>query len=107
MALHAIEDRHGRERSERWGARTLDLDLIQYGVPGTTTERRSADPCVLLPHPRAAQRAFVLAPWLQVDPNAVLRLGPAPSDPVRQVAEVLAGLDRRGVRPGPAGWSPW
>ncbi|MGB8382961.1 MAG: 2-amino-4-hydroxy-6-hydroxymethyldihydropteridine diphosphokinase [Dermatophilaceae bacterium] len=107
VTLHAVEDRHGRERNERWGARALDLDLIQYGMPGTAGERRSRDPDLLLPHPRAAQRAFVLEPWAQVDPDAVLRLGPSPADPVRRVVDVLAGLDRRGVRPGPAGWSPW
>lgn len=64
--LHAIEARHGRVRAERWGDRTLDLDLIAYG------DIRSDDPALLLPHPRAAERAFVLAPWLTVDPDAVL-----------------------------------
>lgn len=64
--LHAIEARHGRERRERWGDRTLDLDLIAYG------DVRSADPALLLPHPRAAERSFVLEPWLALDPDAVL-----------------------------------
>ncbi|BDV29548.1 2-amino-4-hydroxy-6-hydroxymethyldihydropteridine diphosphokinase [Microbacterium terricola] len=64
--LHAIEDRHGRVRRERWGDRTLDLDLIAYG------DARSTDPLLALPHPRAAERDFVLAPWLTVDPDAVL-----------------------------------
>lgn len=64
--LHAIEERHGRERRVRWGDRTLDLDLIAYG------ELRSASPRLVLPHPRAAERDFVLAPWLAVDPDAVL-----------------------------------
>lgn len=64
--LHAIEARHGRERRERWGARTLDLDLIAYG------DVVSDDPRLLLPHPRAAERDFVLAPWLEVDPAAEL-----------------------------------
>ena len=64
--LHAIEARHGRERRERWGDRTLDLDLIAYG------DVRSDDHTLLLPHPRAAERDFVLAPWLSVDPEAVL-----------------------------------
>lgn len=64
--LHAIEARHGRERRERWGDRTLDLDLIAFG------DVRSADPALLLPHPRAAERDFVLGPWLVVDPDAVL-----------------------------------
>jgi 2-amino-4-hydroxy-6-hydroxymethyldihydropteridine diphosphokinase len=71
--LHAIEQRHGRARSLRrspqepgWEDRTLDLDLISYGVVV------SDDPRLLLPHPRAAERDFVLGPWLAVDPEAVL-----------------------------------
>ena len=61
--LHAIEEEHGRERRERWGDRTLDLDLITYG------DVVSDDPHLLLPHPRAAERLFVLDPWLSVDPE--------------------------------------
>ncbi|MEJ1154423.1 2-amino-4-hydroxy-6-hydroxymethyldihydropteridine diphosphokinase [Microbacterium sp. Mu-86] len=64
--LHAIENRHGRERRERWGDRTLDLDLIAFG------EVTSDDPELLIPHPRAAEREFVLAPWLGLDRDAVL-----------------------------------
>lgn len=64
--LHAIEERHGRERRVRWGDRTLDLDLVTYG------DLRSDAPGLLLPHPRAVERDFVLAPWLEVDPDAVL-----------------------------------
>ena len=64
--LHAIEARHGRERRERWGDRTLDLDLIAYG------DLRSDAPELLLPHPRAAERDFVLEPWLTVDADATL-----------------------------------
>lgn len=71
--LHAIEQRHGRVRSARrsaneagWEDRTLDLDLVAYG------DVVSDDPRLLLPHPRAAQRDFVLEPWLAVDPDAVL-----------------------------------
>ncbi|KAA9106517.1 2-amino-4-hydroxy-6-hydroxymethyldihydropteridine diphosphokinase [Microbacterium rhizomatis] len=64
--LHAIEARHGRERRERWGDRTLDLDLIAYG------DVSSATPTLILPHPRAAERDFVLAPWVSLDPDAVL-----------------------------------
>ena len=77
--LHAIEERHGRERRERWGDRTLDLDLIAYG------DVVSEDPRLMLPHPRAVERDFVLAPWLQVDPEAVL-------PGVGRVDEVLARL---------------
>lgn len=65
-ALHEIEQRHGRVRLERWGDRTLDLDIVSFG------DVRSADPALTLPHPRAAERLFVLDPWLAVDPDAVL-----------------------------------
>ena len=64
--LHRIEAAHGRERAERWGDRTLDLDLVAYGAV------TSADPRLRLPHPRAAEREFVLVPWLDVDPDAAL-----------------------------------
>lgn len=64
--LHAIEDEHGRERHERWGDRTLDLDLIAYG------DERSDDDRLQLPHPRAVERLFVLEPWLALDAEAVL-----------------------------------
>jgi 2-amino-4-hydroxy-6-hydroxymethyldihydropteridine diphosphokinase len=64
--LHRIEAEHGRVRAERWGDRTLDLDLIAYG------DVRSDDPRLMLPHPRAAERSFVLGPWLAVDRHAVL-----------------------------------
>lgn len=77
--LHAIEGRHGRERRERWGSRTLDLDLIAYG------DVRSDDPALVLPHPRAAERDFVLDPWLRIDPDAVL-------PGVGRVAELRAAL---------------
>ncbi len=65
-ALQAIEAEHGRVRTTHWGDRTLDLDLIDYGG------QVSADARLVLPHPRAHERAFVLQPWLDVDPHAVL-----------------------------------
>ena len=64
--LQAIESEHGRVRAEHWGDRTLDLDLIDFGG------QVSADARLELPHPRAWQRAFVLQPWLDVDPDAVV-----------------------------------
>ena len=64
--LNRIEDEHGRVRLERWGDRTLDLDLVVHGDTVVDTPR------LTLPHPRAAERSFVLEPWLQVDPEAVL-----------------------------------
>ena len=64
--LHGIEASFGRVRDEVWGDRTLDLDLIDCGGL-----KRHND-TITIPHPRAWQRAFVLAPWLQVQPDAVL-----------------------------------
>jgi len=63
---HRIEARHGRVREERWGDRTLDIDIVDFD--GTVSD----DPQLTLPHPRAAERAFVLAPWLAVDATATL-----------------------------------
>ncbi|KRE37407.1 2-amino-4-hydroxy-6-hydroxymethyldihydropteridine pyrophosphokinase [Janibacter sp. Soil728] len=87
--LHAVEARHGRVREVRWGARTLDLDLIQYGDPASGADVVSDDLLLTLPHPRAHQRGFVLQPWSRVDPDAVLRVG----DRVVPVVELLAGVD--------------
>jgi len=66
MKMQAIELAAGRERLERWGARTLDLDLILAGDLEIDTE------FLTLPHPRAHERRFVLDPWLEVDPQAIL-----------------------------------
>ncbi len=97
--LHRIEERHGRTREVRWGARTLDLDLVQYGSPGEPGEVRSDDPELTLPHPRAGERAFVLVPWLAADPDARLRIGDAAhAGAVAAVADLVAGLDLGGVR---------
>ena len=64
--LHGIEKSLGRERLERWGPRTIVLDLIQYG-----SLLSSADE-LTLPHPRAHERRFVLEPWISIDPEAIL-----------------------------------
>jgi len=64
--LHGIEKALGRERLEKWGPRTIDLDLIQYG-----SLLSSADE-LTLPHPRAYERRFVLEPWVSIDPEAIL-----------------------------------
>ncbi|WP_026530029.1 2-amino-4-hydroxy-6-hydroxymethyldihydropteridine diphosphokinase [Haematomicrobium sanguinis] len=62
----SVENRHHRTREVRWGPRTLDIDIITYA------EERSDDPALTLPHPRAAERAFVLQPWAWMDPEATL-----------------------------------
>jgi 2-amino-4-hydroxy-6-hydroxymethyldihydropteridine diphosphokinase len=77
--LQAIEAEHGRVRDEHWGDRTLDLDLIDFGG------RVSVDERLELPHPRAWQRAFVLQPWLDVEPEAVLA-GRGPIAELRRAA---------------------
>lgn len=59
-ALLAIEAAHGRARGERWGPRTLDLDLLVYGDAVINTSR------LTVPHPELAQRAFVLVPLAEV-----------------------------------------
>jgi len=78
----AAEAQAGRARTVRWGPRTLDVDVVLAdGAP---------PPGLLLPHPRAHERAFVLAPWLEVQPAALL--------PGRgAVADLLSGLDVTGV----------
>lgn len=87
---HRAERAAHRERLVRWGARTLDVDVITYG------DWRSEDPELTVPHPRAHERAFVLAPWHAADPQARLP-GHGP------VAELLArAADRADLRPGPA-----
>jgi len=102
--LHAIEADHGRVRETRWGARTLDLDLIQYGAPGSGSDLVSTDPELLLPHPRAHERAFVLAPWLSVDAEAELRVGEM-LVPLTELLERAERSNPGGIRPGPQ-WSP-
>ncbi|HYP44840.1 MAG TPA: 2-amino-4-hydroxy-6-hydroxymethyldihydropteridine diphosphokinase [Propionibacteriaceae bacterium] len=80
----AIEDAYGRVRAERWAPRTLDVDLI---LVGRTT---LAESDLKLPHPLAHQRAFVLLPWLEIDPGASLPGQGA-------VEELLAAVDTSGV----------
>jgi 2-amino-4-hydroxy-6-hydroxymethyldihydropteridine diphosphokinase len=63
---HAVEQTYGRVRHERYGARTLDIDVITWG------DEVSTDPVLTLPHPRAHERAFVLRPLADVAPDLVL-----------------------------------
>lgn len=83
-SLQAIEQAWHRRRDERWGPRTLDIDILAVGDLVMDTERLE------LPHPRAHERAFVLVPWFAADPAAVI--------PGRgRVADLLAGVDRSEV----------
>ncbi|RFU86328.1 2-amino-4-hydroxy-6-hydroxymethyldihydropteridine diphosphokinase [Streptomyces triticagri] len=83
---HAVEEAFHRVRDEHWGPRTIDVDIVSY------QDVLSEDPDLVLPHPRAHQRAFVLAPWHDVDPEAQLP-GRGP------VAELLEAVTREGVAP--------
>ncbi|MEU0092975.1 2-amino-4-hydroxy-6-hydroxymethyldihydropteridine diphosphokinase [Kribbella sp. NPDC006257] len=82
---HAVEQAFGRERSVPGAPRTLDVDLITYGKKEISTDE------LTVPHPRAHERAFVLAPWLDIESDAVLPgVGP--------VAELLAKVGSDGVK---------
>jgi len=144
-ALHAVEAQHGRVRTERWGDRTLDLDLVDLegvrvdgdtgghdaGTHDAGTHDAGTDEVGLdeaggdeagaggtagaasrlrLPHPRAAERDFVLAPWLEVDPAArltgqgtvadllaALPTGSGPLRPMPGEAPLAAPADPRGA----------
>lgn len=89
--LHAcqqVENAHGRVREEHWGPRTVDIDIVTYGATVAVADDLE------LPHPRAHQRAFVLEPWAQVAPDAVLPgLGGGPVAALAQTAP-----DRGGIR---------
>jgi len=83
-ALHGIENRHARRRSVRNAPRTLDLDLLLYGMLVAREEG------LILPHPRMHERAFVLLPLAEIAPDTLVP-GHAP------VSRLLAQADRSGV----------
>ncbi|HEY2644303.1 MAG TPA: 2-amino-4-hydroxy-6-hydroxymethyldihydropteridine diphosphokinase [Galbitalea sp.] len=90
VQLNGIEAAHGRVRETPWGDRTLDIDIVT--MDGLTM----ATDILILPHPRAHERSFVLVPWLEIDPDAALpglgrvdRLLPAHADVRRYPAEGL------------------
>ncbi len=82
---HEVERAFGRDRhkEERWGPRSLDIDLLTYG------EDTIDDPDLTLPHPRLFERAFVLVPLLEIAPNAIIA--------GRSLREALARLDQSGI----------
>ena len=81
----AIEDAFGRERGERNAPRTLDVDLVVVGDALSDTEQ------LRLPHPRAHERAFVVVPWFEVDPNGAI--------PGRgRLIDLVPALDTTGLR---------
>lgn len=80
-----IEQQFGRERTHRWAARTLDIDIVAY------SDMRVNEPDLVIPHPQAAFRLFVLSPWLELDPEATLA-------GVGRVADIAAALEAVGTR---------
>lgn len=81
----SIEDAMDRVRTVRWGPRTLDIDIVLFG------DVASADPALTLPHPRAHERAFVLVPWRDLEPDAAL-------PGYGQVADLAAAIADAAVR---------
>ncbi|MDP3257782.1 MAG: 2-amino-4-hydroxy-6-hydroxymethyldihydropteridine diphosphokinase [Bosea sp. (in: a-proteobacteria)] len=84
----SLEREGGRERRERWGPRTLDIDILNYG--GETID----EPGLQVPHPRIAERAFVLAPLAEIAPGQVIG--------GRTVAELLKAVVDESIRRDPA-----
>jgi len=92
-SLQDIEKSHGRERSVRWGPRTLDLDIVAADTAPVDSSR------LTVPHPRAAEREFVLRPLVEVWPEAPLGIGVTASSALSEIGD--QGVDRLGV-----GWLP-
>jgi 2-amino-4-hydroxy-6-hydroxymethyldihydropteridine diphosphokinase len=108
--LHAVEARFGRKRAQRWGLRTLDIDLLAVGdsvLPDTETQDRwrlmpietqirATPEQLILPHPRLQDRAFVLVPLADVAPDWV---HPRTGLTVLQMLAALPAADRDAVTP--------
>jgi len=92
---HELEAASDRVRTERWGPRTLDVDLVT--CHDGQREMTSSDDELTLPHPAAHLRAFVLVPWLAVDPKATLTVAGEPR-PVAHLLDELEPAERDGVR---------
>ena len=82
--LQKIENEHGRERKEHWGARTLDLDILIFG------QQRIHNTRLIIPHPRIEERAFVLVPLIELEPNFCSASG-------KSTADLLAKCSDQGI----------
>ncbi len=83
-ALQAIENAHGRVRKERWGPRTLDLDILMYGDEVINNKR------LTVPHPEISHRCFVLAPLAEIEPDCVI-------PEIGQVKKLLKSVEKDGL----------
>ena len=101
-ACHRVEQAHHRTREVRWGPRTLDIDIIAIEQrPAEATDGAenpwepvlSTDPVLTLPHPRARERAFVLVPWAEANPQALLPISPDRKVAVIHQAYVVSRAD--------------
>jgi 2-amino-4-hydroxy-6-hydroxymethyldihydropteridine diphosphokinase len=92
---HELEAAAGRVRARRWGPRTLDVDLVI--CHDGQLEVASCDDELTLPHPLAHRRAFVLIPWLALEPDAMLTVGGQPRS-VAALLDELQPAERDGVR---------
>lgn len=92
-----LEQAAQRTREVHWGPRTLDVDVISV-VDDNGVAVRQHDPVLTLPHPRAALRAFVLVPWLDVDPAATLHADDGSVDRVDEIVAQLDSSEVAGVR---------
>lgn len=88
-ALQTIENQQGRERSIRWGARTLDLDILIYG------NLEVSEPLLTIPHPRLRERNFVLYPLYDIAPDLTLTDGTS-------IASLLNYCTNEGLKPYPS-----
>ncbi|HZQ30751.1 MAG TPA: 2-amino-4-hydroxy-6-hydroxymethyldihydropteridine diphosphokinase [Mycobacterium sp.] len=90
-----IEEAAGRIREQHWGPRSLDVDIVSCSDGGT--ELVMSEPDLTLPHPYAHLRAFVLIPWLEIDPDARLTVADVPTA-VTQLLDDIEPVEKAGVR---------
>lgn len=82
--IQRVETELGRERRERWGPRTIDIDILTYG------DEVIDEPGLILPHPRLTERAFVLVPLAEIAPDRLIGR--------RTIRDWAAAIDRKGVQ---------
>jgi 2-amino-4-hydroxy-6-hydroxymethyldihydropteridine diphosphokinase len=92
-AAHRVEARLGRVRMERWGARSIDVDILLFG------DEQIDESDLVVPHPRLTQRAFVLVPLLELEPDPVIPGAPRWQEGRIDVSGVVPSAPPLAVRP--------